>query len=77
MEDQIYFAKGTKVVSRDGKIKGKTTGSCNHCRLEGCNGLRLGVRWSDGKLTFPCTKGMEVTVKATKDGKQSITWKIF
>jgi hypothetical protein len=50
--------KGNLVVSRDGKKKGKTTGGCYRCRMDGCPGLRIGVRWEDGKLTFPCSKGM-------------------
>lgn len=51
---------GEKVVSRDGKLIGKTTGSDRRCQLSGCNGLRIGVRWPKGKprVTFPCTKGM-------------------
>ncbi len=40
---------------------GVPTGGTRHCKLEGCNGIRLGVRWPDGKLTFPCTKGMSTS----------------
>jgi hypothetical protein len=47
-----------KVISSDGKLIGKATGSEQPCRLEGCNGRRIGVRWSDGSISFPCTKGM-------------------
>jgi len=47
-----------KVRSRDGKQSGVCTGSSRPCRLEGCTGLRIGVRWGDGKVTYPCTKGM-------------------
>ena len=47
-----------KVYSRDGKFTGKTTGGSRSCTMESCRGVKLGVRWSDGKLTFPCTHGM-------------------
>lgn len=29
--------------------------------MEGCNGRRLGVKWPDGRVTYPCTKGLEGT----------------
>lgn len=51
------FTRGTKVVAADGS-KGKLTGGERYCSMEGCRGMQLGVRWDDGKLTFPCTKGM-------------------
>jgi hypothetical protein len=28
------------------------------CTLESCGGIRLGVRWPDGRLTWPCSKGL-------------------
>ncbi len=49
----------TIVRSRDGKLQGVVTGATRRCTLEGCVGQRLGVRWPDGKITWPCTKGME------------------
>lgn len=52
------FEKNTLVYSRDAKHLGRTTGSRRPCNLEGCTGLRLGVRWDNGKITYPCTKGM-------------------
>jgi len=61
------YARDTPVKSRTGKLTGKLTGGSRHCALEGCRGLRLGVRWSGGSLTWPCTKGMDF------DGKR---WKI-
>ena len=30
-----------------------------HCRMEGCTGHRMYVRWEDGKHTYPCSKGCE------------------
>lgn len=51
-------AAGLVVRSRDGKEAGKLTGSTRRCQMESCTGLRLGVRWEDGKLSWPCTRGM-------------------
>lgn len=47
-----------RVLSRDGALVGRTTGGSHFCRLEGCGGLRISVRWPDGKITYPCSKGM-------------------
>lgn len=59
------FFKGYPVYARGmKKPTGKTTGGTRHCGLEGCTGKRIGVRWEDGKLTWPCTKGMNDTGKA-------------
>jgi hypothetical protein len=55
------YNKGVVVLSKDGKRKGKLTGGSRHCGMEGCTGKALAVRWDDGKLTYPCTKGMEYT----------------
>ena len=30
------------------------------CDMEGCRGTVLKVKWADGKVTYPCTKGMGV-----------------
>ena len=49
---------GELVKSSDDKSTGHTTGGTRECQMEGCRGQRLGVRWEDGKLTFPCTHGM-------------------
>ena len=57
------------VKSRDGKLTGRTTGGERTCQMEGCRGRRLGVRWKNGKITFPCTRGM-----VYNDAKK--TWKI-
>lgn len=51
--------KGTKVLSRDGKQEGELTGGRRRCKLAGCTGIQVGVRWGDKKVTFPCTKGLE------------------
>lgn len=52
------YATGTLVYSRDAQHRGRLTGSRHMCSLEGCGGDRLGVRWDNGRVTFPCTKGM-------------------
>lgn len=46
------------ILSRDGKERGKPTGKTRCCKLEGCSGIRIGVRWPDGKITWPCSKGI-------------------
>jgi hypothetical protein len=47
-----------RVYARGGKRYGLATGTTRRCQLEGCCGTRLGVRWPDGKITWPCTKGL-------------------
>lgn len=59
---------GEKVLSRDEKLTGQTTGSTHRCQMEGCLGLRISVKWQDGKTTFPCSKGMT---------KEDHAWKIM
>lgn len=50
-----------KVISKDGKEKGNLTGGLAFpCKLEGCRGKRIGVRWGNGKITFPCSSGMKI-----------------
>lgn len=46
------------VWARGGKECGNVVGRGGPCRLEGCTGWRVSVRWPNGKLTRPCTKGM-------------------
>jgi hypothetical protein len=53
---------GKKVWSR--KTKGErqkcgTVTATARCQMEGCNGVRLYVRWRDGHQTRPCSKGCE------------------
>jgi hypothetical protein len=51
--------KGTKVWDREGKEAGKATGG--EPRFCGCCGSnsRIGVRWPDKSLTFPCLRGLK------------------
>ena len=51
------FALPIKVTSRTGVV-GKTTGKTRLCRNKGCTGIRIGIKWSDGKVTYPCSKDM-------------------
>jgi len=54
-----------QIISSDGKYKGKPTGSARCCQMESCRGVRIGVRWEDGKLTYPCTANMEFKPNGT------------
>lgn len=49
------------VAPRYGTERGRVVGK-RRCTLEGCGGWRVGVRWEDGRLTWPCLKGMEPTI---------------
>jgi hypothetical protein len=62
------YEGATKVFSRDGRLIGDVTGGFRQCQLFGCGGTRVGVRWKDGKVTFPCSEGM----KFRKDGQWQI-----
>jgi len=53
-----FQTAGTEVRSRDFQSQGHTTGSTHRCQLEGCTGIRVTVRWRDGKHTHPCSKGL-------------------
>jgi hypothetical protein len=49
----------TKLVySADRTEAGVRTGGSRLCSMHGCTGMRIAVRWPDGKLTYPCTKGL-------------------
>jgi len=54
----LRVKKDARIISGDGKHVGKATGGGYACRLEGCRGWRIRVRWRDGSVTFPCSKGM-------------------
>ena len=47
-----------RIESRDRKHKGHFTGGGRPCTMESCGGVKLAVRWEDGKLTYPCSEGM-------------------
>ena len=50
--------KGTKVISRTGLHTGHATGAARRCQLDGCRGERIVVKWDDGRISYPCLKGM-------------------
>lgn len=52
------YPEGTRIVSRDGKLEGAATGSTHACTLHGCRGVRITVRWPDGTISHPCSKGL-------------------
>lgn len=54
----IGSTAGQLVRSRDGNSNGVATGATHRCRLEGCTGRRITVRWGDGRITHPCSKAM-------------------
>jgi hypothetical protein len=51
--------KGTKIWNREGSEAGEATGG--NRKFCGCCGSysRVGVRWPDKSLTFPCLRGMK------------------
>ena len=49
------------VFSRDKKEIGRVVGE-RPCQLESCMGWCLGVRWADGRLTWPCVKGSSCVI---------------
>lgn len=46
------------VCDRHGTETGRIVGRPSFCRMEGCGGVRLRVRWPDGQLTSVCTEDM-------------------
>jgi hypothetical protein len=57
--DEDEYANGKKVWDRGHKKFGVIVGT-RYCQMEGCNGLRLITKWSNGRRTMPCTKGMRL-----------------
>lgn len=47
---------GDLCSARDGKALGVVVGF-RPCSLSGCRYKRLGVRWPDGRMTWPCLAG--------------------
>ena len=56
------------LLCREGKLLGEVRGT-RRCRLAGCTGIQLVVRWPDGKRTYNCTK-------ATKPTSRASTWQL-
>jgi len=51
-------APAERIYSSCGESFGVKTGGSHFCQLGGCGGQRIGVRWPDGKITYPCSKGL-------------------
>ena len=49
--------EGLVVLSRDGLVEGRSTGSRQPCRSTTCEGWFIGVNWESGQMMFPCSKG--------------------
>lgn len=55
-----WLARGTRIAARgDDAATGTLTGARSACRLEGCTGVRVSVKWDDGSRTRPCSKGLK------------------
>lgn len=56
---KIQTAPATVIVyNGDASQKGVAKAAGYSCQMEGCTGKRLAVKWPDGSVTRPCTKGM-------------------
>lgn len=53
------YDTATHVYSKSGANIGVITGGQRPCLLADCGGTRVGVRWEDGRVSFPCAKGMK------------------
>lgn len=58
MNERDWLARDTVVHSRNGEHQGKIVGNARTCRLDGCGGVRVPVRWDDRRLTWPCSKAL-------------------
>jgi hypothetical protein len=50
---------GTVVLGGGGTPRGVASGRTSRCRLEGCGGERVHVRWDDGRRSYPCSWGLK------------------
>lgn len=53
-------APGQPLYNSNGKEHGIIVGGGDRCTMEGCSGARVSVRWPDGSLTRPCSRGLIV-----------------
>lgn len=53
--DSIYVRRGGP---EGDDYHGTVTGNTERCRLEGCGGYRIRVKWPDGQVTKPCSDGL-------------------
>jgi hypothetical protein len=67
LNKKIATPKGVNVFEKGAKEpSGTTTGRAHRCRMEGCCGYRVVVKWRNGQTTHPCSKGMVLTKKGWK-----------
>lgn len=60
-----WYEEIKHVISADGKETGDVTGGRRRCQMSGCGGVCLGVKWPDGRMSWPCTKGLVATTDKT------------
>lgn len=47
-----------RILSHDGQMVGRILNMHSRpCSMEGCTGVRIHVKWPDGRSTYPCSKG--------------------
>jgi hypothetical protein len=71
------YPKGLLILNREGDAVGTTTGGARRCGLSGCRGVQVATRWSDGGLTYLCTRGLiapsgvltQIALAANYDGR--------
>ena len=74
MQNGMAIEQGQVMLSRGRKHIGVVTGVEKRCSLEGCRGMRIGVRWfPKGNITWPCTKG----IRNVDTGKWKHSWEIM
>ena len=65
---KMYPSDPTRVYTRDGKEYGIVVGEresfCKGCQEDH---IRLAVRWKDGTLTYPCSKGLRTHPRRHND----------
>ena len=72
MSESNQQEKGQPLRSSTGKTIGAFTGHTKACTLGGCRGVRLRVKWPDGKYTWPCSKGLGTPTSGTNKGHLTI-----
>jgi hypothetical protein len=53
-----FLSPDQKIESFDGSMVGTPTGSEHACSMDGCRGARISTRWPDGRISFPCSRGL-------------------
>lgn len=53
------------IINSGGNEIGKVLYFGHPCELEDCNGALFSVKWADGEVTFPCSKGLEILDEET------------